>query len=350
MVPIIADEKRQAIAVRLADIKATQEQIIKIEEQLLTQSNDAEIRKRLSDFIRDDRKNLTVIDNAIIQYGVKGEARPLVYEMGNKLEESIQGDKLSAYDKFSQLELLKHAAAMAGITLHKAAQVVGADIDAAIAPLNTVNFENRSHQEQLKGILEILGTRELTGQDPDQGLWARVQDSLAALTGVFGSVTSRGEGGPDMKVTDYVHMDHQKVSTLFAQIQDTNDPDKQLEFFNQLYGDLSAHAHAEEQTWYADLKRFDDSLSKAEYAYQDQAELEAMLEEVRRNGIGGDFKARIAQLQDKVQSHVNFEEAELFAKLRQHFSDEQLREMGKQFQMAKSRFQDVSQQQAPSTR
>jgi len=63
---------------------------------------------------------------------------------------------------------------MTGLVIHKAAQVVGADIEAAITPLNTINFENRAHQEQLKGILEILGVRELTGLEPDQGLWGRV--------------------------------------------------------------------------------------------------------------------------------------------------------------------------------
>jgi len=68
--------------------------------------------------------------------------------------------------KKSQHELLKHKQTMAGLLIHKAAQVVGADIEAAITPLNTVNFENRAHQEQLKGVLEILGVRELTGQRP----------------------------------------------------------------------------------------------------------------------------------------------------------------------------------------
>jgi hypothetical protein len=38
---------------------------------------------------------------------------------------------------------------MTGLLIHKAAQVVGADIEAAIAPLNAINFENRAHQEQL---------------------------------------------------------------------------------------------------------------------------------------------------------------------------------------------------------
>jgi hemerythrin superfamily protein len=54
--------------------------------------------------------------------------------------------------------------------------------------LNTVNFEGRAHQEQLKGMLEQVGVREMTGQDADQGLWGRVQDAVAAFSGVAGSV------------------------------------------------------------------------------------------------------------------------------------------------------------------
>ncbi|MEH2294202.1 MAG: hypothetical protein V7K31_14105 [Nostoc sp.] len=62
---------------------------------------------------------------------------------------------------------------MTGLIIHKAAQVVGDDVN----------------QEQLKGVLEVLGTRELTGQDPDQGVWARTQDAVAALRCVFEGLT-----------------------------------------------------------------------------------------------------------------------------------------------------------------
>src|SRR4028118_2215386 len=105
---------------------------------------------------------------------------------------------------------------MAGILVHKCAQKVGADIELAIGPLNTINFENRAHQEQLKGIIEVLGVRELTGQDAHQGLWARVQDAVAALTGVAGSVITRTDD--EMSIRDLLRMDHTKADTLFAEI------------------------------------------------------------------------------------------------------------------------------------
>ena len=37
--------------------------------------------------------------------------------------------------------------------------------------------------------MEVLGTRELTGKDPDQSVWARTQDAVAALRGVFDGLT-----------------------------------------------------------------------------------------------------------------------------------------------------------------
>jgi len=40
-------------------------------------------------------------------------------------------------------------------------------------------------------MLEQVGVREMTGQDADQGLWAQVQDTITALTGVVGSVVTR---------------------------------------------------------------------------------------------------------------------------------------------------------------
>ena len=63
------------------------------------------------------------------------------------------------------------------------------DLKDAIGPLNQVNFKNRAHQEQLKGVLEVLGTRELTGKNLDRSVWARAQDAVAALRGVFDGLT-----------------------------------------------------------------------------------------------------------------------------------------------------------------
>lgn len=101
----------------------------------------------------------------------------------------MDGNELSVYQKVSAHERIKHQTVMTGLIIHKASQVTGDDLKEAISPLNQVNFKNRAHQEQLKGVMEVLGTRELTGQDPDQSVWARTQDAVAALRGAFEGLT-----------------------------------------------------------------------------------------------------------------------------------------------------------------
>jgi len=76
-------------------------------------------------------KNMGVLDTVIVQYGIKGK------ETTQKMIESVQimkGSELTSFEKVFQHELLKHKQTMTGLVIHKAAQVVGADIEAAITP------------------------------------------------------------------------------------------------------------------------------------------------------------------------------------------------------------------------
>lgn len=62
--------------------------------------------------------------------------------------------------------------------------------------------------------------RELTGKEPKQKLWARVQDAVAALTGVVGSVVTRTDD--EMSIRELLLMDHTKVDILFMEIFKVN--------------------------------------------------------------------------------------------------------------------------------
>ena len=67
MVSALDDTKRLAIATKLADMKALQHLLINNEEKFIQDCTDDEIRKRLQDMLEDDRKNLGVLDTAILQ-------------------------------------------------------------------------------------------------------------------------------------------------------------------------------------------------------------------------------------------------------------------------------------------
>jgi hemerythrin superfamily protein len=340
MAVTLDDTKRSAIAVKLADMKAFQELIISNEQKLLSEVTDEEIRKRLQDMLDSDRKNLGILDTVIVQYGVKGEPRQTTQEIVQKNQQMMQGSDLSLYDKFVQHELLKHGQVMSGIMLHKAAQVVGADVDLALTPLNTVNFENRAHQEQLKGMLEMIGTRELTGQDADQGIWARVQDAMAAFTGVVGSAVTQGSNKQDLNIQDVIRLDHSKVNTLFTELLGSNDPQKIQEYFGQIYKDLTAHAEAEEQVVYPAVRSFYGNENTQEL-YDEQSEMKRLLDEIKAMSPStSGFKDKVKQLMDIVGDHVRQEESTMFAAIRNNCSSEQSEQLATQFKAAKSQIQE----------
>ena len=335
----LTDQKRTAIAEKLADIKAIQGLIIDNEQQFLNQCSDDHLCKRLEDMLEDDHKNLDIVETAITQYGIQAEPKSTVQELVSQAKETLSSSKLSLYEKMAQHELLKHGQVMSGLVVHKAAQVVGKDVEAAIAPLNTVNFENRAHQEQLKGMLEYLGTQELTGQEPQQGLWARVQDAIAAATGAVGSATTQASDKEAADVMDLIFMDHQKAKTLISEIRGADNADQIKVLFGQLYKDLLVHAKAEEAVVYPAVQSFYGNDDTQEL-YDEQADMETLLNEIKAMPSTGDpFIAKIKQLKSMVGDHTRQEESTMFAAMRKNLSSEDRQQLGMQFKESKQSLQ-----------
>ncbi|MBD3880148.1 hemerythrin domain-containing protein [Phormidium tenue FACHB-886] len=339
MVTTLNDAKRANIASKLASMKAIQELLIKNDRQLASDIPDQKIQERLHEMYDDDRKNLGILETVIVQYGIPAEPAETVVGLVNTVKELMTGSKLSPYEKLSQHELLKHNQTMTGLLIHKAAQIVGADVEAAITPLNTVNFENRAHQEQLKGMLELLGVRELTGQEADQGLWARVQDAVAALSGVAGSVLTQNSDQSDVDIQSLIRADHTKVSVLFSEIENSRDPAKIQEYFGQLYKDLTVHAEAEEQVVYPQVHSVYGE-SETEGRYSEQAEMKRELDQIKAmDPSSSDFKTAVKLLKETVLAHVREEENTMLPTIGRSFSAQQREQMATDFKAAKQQLQ-----------
>ncbi|MEM1251451.1 MAG: hemerythrin HHE cation-binding protein [Cyanobacteria bacterium P01_H01_bin.21] len=175
---------------KLADLRLAQTALIEIEQTLATAANDSTIRERLEGILESDRKNLSAIDEAIAKSGSTREAREITQSHISKVREMMDSSELTVYDKFFQLELLKHQQAMTGLVIHKVAQSLDDKFQKAVESLNKVNFENRAHQEVLKGVLYFVGTREMAGTEPDMGLLASLEQGIAAVKGAVGSAVS----------------------------------------------------------------------------------------------------------------------------------------------------------------
>jgi len=340
MVATLDDTKRMAIGEKLADMKAIQQLIISNTQKLINGCPIPEVRDRLQNMLEDDQKNMGIVETVAIQYGIQSEPHPAVTKLVEQTQQLMGGNELSYYQKLAQHELLKHGQVMSGIVIHKAAQLVGADIELAIGPLNAVNFENRAHQEQLKGMLELVGVHELTGQEADQGIWARVQDAVAALSGIAGSVITQNSDKKDMNIQTLIRLDHNKTNTLFTEIGASNDPQKIQEYFGQLYKDLLVHAQAEEEVVYPRVRSFygDDNVQEL---YDEQAEMKQKLDEIKAiNPSAPEFKDKVKQLMEAVGDHIRQEESTMFSAIDDNLNDGQKEQMASDFKAAKSKLQE----------
>ena len=178
------------LSTKLADFKLIQNVLIDCGQKLMTATEDKTIRERLEKMLDSDRENLNYIDKAINQFGNTVQPRDITQKHAEAVTKMMEGSELTTYDKFFQFELLKHQQTMTGLVIHKVAQSLDDDLQDAMESLNKVNFENRGHQEILKGVLYFVGTRELAGQEPDMGIWASVEQGIAALKGAASSVAS----------------------------------------------------------------------------------------------------------------------------------------------------------------
>lgn len=133
--------------------------------------------------------------------------------------------------------------------------------------------------------------------------------------------------------------DHRIVEMLFDAYAQTTDQDMKVRLVAQMIEELSVHAVAEEQELYPVMRRHlpdgDELVEHALSEHDEAKEVLAELEQMRPSDPAFDQKVR--ELMEEVRHHLEEEEREHLAKLRDALSEEDLRELGRRLRIAKSR-------------
>lgn len=183
-------ENTTTLSTHLSDMTLLQKTLLESEQILMAATDDSKICERLEGIIKSDRESLATLESMTAAQVSNGAARDITQKYAEAVNQMMNSADLTLYDKFFQLELCKHQQTMTGLVIHKAAQSLGDELQNAVEPLNEINFENRAHQEILKGVLYFVGTREIANKEPDMGLWASIEQGIAALKGAVGSAVS----------------------------------------------------------------------------------------------------------------------------------------------------------------
>ncbi|NJR57929.1 MAG: hemerythrin domain-containing protein [Cyanobacteria bacterium CRU_2_1] len=137
-----------------------------------------------------------------------------------------------------------------------------------------------------------------------------------------------------------IEADHQKVEQLFTESETTKGVKKSQEIFNQIYKGLTLHAKAEELVFYPAMREYEETQQYLEEAEQEHNSAKILLEEMKTlNPSDDEFKTKMQSLKETIRHHVAEEESEIFDAVRECMDDEELKQLGQEFQDAKARIE-----------
>jgi hemerythrin-like domain-containing protein len=135
-----------------------------------------------------------------------------------------------------------------------------------------------------------------------------------------------------MNALDLLKKDHQEAARLMDQIETAADGGQNsgVELFNQLKNALTLHTRIEEQVFYPALENHQETRDLVKEAYTEHDEVKNLLSEI--SGLSpssNDFINKLTELRDNVEHHVEEEENEMFPKVKQVLSLNQIDEIGR---------------------
>ncbi len=136
-------------------------------------------------------------------------------------------------------------------------------------------------------------------------------------------------------ILSLIEMEHRQIEQLFAAAEKV-DNTKMYKCFNQIYEELSLHTRAEELIFYPAIREYEATERYIAEAEKEHEEAKVLLEEIKElKPTDYEFRTKISELKKAVQHHVEEEESEIFTTIRKFMNDQQLAELGQEFQEAK---------------
>lgn len=162
-------------------------------------------------------------------------------------------------------------------------------------------------------------------------------------------VGSMVSGKPGIVST--LEMEHEEVATLMDAVADeeTSD-DKRIELWGLIRKKLIVHAKGEELEVYAECRQHPDLRTLADESKEDHDEIERLIVALDRTSINSaEWPSTFENLKTLVESHVEFEEGEMFPKMQRTLEDNQLDAMHSEYKERKQSLESRVEELEPLT-
>ena len=149
-------------------------------------------------------------------------------------------------------------------------------------------------------------------------------------------------GDEQRDVIEILTTDHREVEAMFTELEtlmqtrsDTND-ERRKDLADQITIELVRHSVAEEVAVYPEVKRKVGE-EEAERAKREHAEAERTMKRLESlDADDAEFEQEIRKLMSEIRQHVAEEEGEMFPRMRQIMTQDELTELGKRVEKIKA--------------
>ncbi|HZZ66088.1 MAG TPA: hemerythrin domain-containing protein [Candidatus Baltobacteraceae bacterium] len=148
-----------------------------------------------------------------------------------------------------------------------------------------------------------------------------------------------------MNALRVLKQDHQKVKTLFGQVEELGDRAnaQRKKLFQQIDKELSAHAEIEERIFYPEFRRRANGGEEKDEvleAYEEHSLVKTVIGQLEDLDPKDEtYKPKLQVLKELVDHHVKEEERTMFKMAREMFDNEELDELGNRLLQAKEQLQ-----------
>ena len=138
-----------------------------------------------------------------------------------------------------------------------------------------------------------------------------------------------------MEITEALKADHEKLKSLIATVNDSEDAGEIETAFTEFAELLAKHAKAEEKVVYdALIGTSDEEVEKDAYeGYTEHFLADSLLKKLKAgvDPTGPEWKAEAQVMQEILEHHIEEEEDKIFEDVEDNFEDDQREAMGTEF-------------------
>lgn len=131
-----------------------------------------------------------------------------------------------------------------------------------------------------------------------------------------------------MNAVDMLKQQHREVEKLFDQFEEAESAEARRDAFNEIADALAVHATIEERHFYPTVKDLETEEILVESVEEHLEVKRAIAELLRMDAAADQFGAKVKDLREDVEHHVEEEEGELFPKVERLFDEVALERLG----------------------